>query len=48
VTTLYEAFLADCFAKADEVDDCSGSLEMFAVGLSFDGPAPLAATTCCP
>jgi hypothetical protein len=48
VTTLYEAFLADCLAKADEVDDCSGSLDVFAVGLFFGDPAPLAATTCCP
>jgi hypothetical protein len=30
---LYAAFLAGCFAKAEEVDDSSGSLGMFAAGL---------------
>jgi hypothetical protein len=30
---LYEAFLAGCFAKAEEVDDSSGSLGVFAAGL---------------
>lgn len=32
-TALYEAFLAGCYEKANEVDDSSGSLGMFVTGL---------------
>lgn len=33
---LYEAFLAGCYEKADEVDDSSGSFGMFVAGLFCD------------